>query len=93
MHEGIVLSSWNYAKYFFPVCKFSIQFFWNLILQFFIFQSLLGQPDGSLSMLQNTSKLSSGDLRLEETKSAMSQLQAEFNNYKKEKCENERYSR
>lgn len=42
-------------------------------------------------MLQNSSKLSSGDPRLEEAKSAMNQLQAEFNNYKKEKCENERY--
>ncbi|GBM37299.1 Nucleoprotein TPR [Araneus ventricosus] len=51
-------------------------------------ESLLGQPDGS-PMLQKSSAFSP-DPQLKETKSAMNQLQAEFNNYKKEKAENER---
>ncbi|CAL1291713.1 unnamed protein product [Larinioides sclopetarius] len=51
-------------------------------------ESLLGQSDGS-PMLQKSSAFSP-DPQLKETKSAMNQLQAEFNNYKKEKAENER---
>ncbi|XP_035228552.1 nucleoprotein TPR-like [Stegodyphus dumicola] len=54
-------------------------------------ESLLGQPEGSLSFLQNNSSpFSPGDSRLKETKSAMNQLQAEFTNYKKEKAQNEK---
>lgn len=55
----------------------------------FIFQSLLGQTEGSTSLLNNSSAFSP-DPQLKEAKGAMNQLQAEFNNYKKEKAENER---
>ncbi|GIY63121.1 hypothetical protein CDAR_492362 [Caerostris darwini] len=51
-------------------------------------ESLLGPADQSTSMLQNTPF--SPDPQLKEAKSAMAQLQTEFNNYKKEKAENER---
>ncbi|XP_055944081.1 nucleoprotein TPR-like isoform X2 [Argiope bruennichi] len=51
-------------------------------------ESLLGQPDGSPSMLQRSAF--SPDPQLKETKSAMNQLQAEFSTYKKEKAENEK---
>ncbi|GIY76357.1 nucleoprotein TPR [Caerostris extrusa] len=50
--------------------------------------SLLGPADQSTTMLQNTPF--SPDPQLKEAKSAMAQLQTEFNNYKKEKAENER---
>ncbi|PRD30611.1 UNVERIFIED_CONTAM: Tpr [Trichonephila clavipes] len=52
-------------------------------------ETLLGQTDGSSTLLQKSSEFSS-DPQLKEAKAAMTQLQAEFDRYKKEKSENER---
>ncbi|XP_054717730.1 nucleoprotein TPR-like [Uloborus diversus] len=54
-------------------------------------ESLLGQPGGSLSFSEKSpGKYSPGDPRIMESKMALNQLQVEFDNYKKEKNENER---
>ncbi|GFY37217.1 nucleoprotein TPR [Trichonephila inaurata madagascariensis] len=52
-------------------------------------ETLLGQTDGSSTLLQKSSEFSP-DPQLKEAKAAMTQLQAEFDRYKKEKSENER---
>ncbi|GFU26612.1 nucleoprotein TPR [Nephila pilipes] len=52
-------------------------------------EALLGQTNGSSTLLQKSSAFSP-DSQLKEAKTAMSQLQAEFDIYKKEKSENER---